>query len=226
MKKVFLVLFLSLGIKLSFSQCDFCGTYKGNNKQRWHELIIKKDSTFEYTYTDKWASLMGSDTKGKWKVIGNKIELNSEFDDNNYEVISKKIDLCENSPRYLVDNCKKLIKIQVVNLKNEYIWHLKSVMINKDTTKVSSILIEDLNNYSSSESSAYFISETVNQINIYNGFYSEFEIKIDDPSVNYIKIKGNFADKPWYSYFIRQKWKIRKNKLSQNKKFGNFIKIK
>lgn len=225
MKKIFsicLILFWSNGLK---AQCEVCGLYEGNTEQRWQELRINADSTFEYKYVDKWATLMGGTTTGKWKIIGNQIELNSKYNDEEFEIITKKSDFCGNVPKYLDSICDNLIKIQFVNLKDEYIWFLKSIMINGDTSKVSFIGSEDIENINdSTPMSCFFESESISQINVFNGFYNELEIYIKEEDINYIKIKGNFTDELWYTYIKKEKWIIKKNKLVNNKKFGKFVK--
>jgi hypothetical protein len=225
MKRSVLILILFFTITITHSQCEICGTYKGNTKKRSQKLIIKKDSSFVYEYTDNWATLMGATTKGTWKIIDGEIELNSEYNDEDFTITTKKLDLCKSAPEYYSDNCEKLIKIQVLNLNNEYIWHLKRVMINGDTSKISSIIFEDPNDSGSDISSSFLIGDRISQINIFNGFYDEFVVFIDNPNINYVKIKGNFSDILWYTYIKKERWKIRKNRLTQNRTFGRFKKI-
>lgn len=225
MKKLLLIfIIIILGNEVK-AQCEICGLYEGNTKQRSQQLRINADSTFEYFYSDNWATLMAATITGSWKIVGNEIELNSKFNDEEFEVFTDKIDLCQNIPNYLNEVCDDLIKVQVVNLEDEYIWFLKSVMINGDTSKISAIGFEDVENIDEfSPVSSFIESDSVNQINIFNGFYGEFEISINEPNINYIKVKGNFADELWYTYIKKEKWRIKKNKLIKNKKFGKFVK--
>ncbi|MDO5969888.1 hypothetical protein Q4Q35_08710 [Flavivirga aquimarina] len=225
MKNIIFILIFFFAVIQSNSQCEICGIYKGTSKERAQKLIIKKDSTFVYDYTDNWATLMGATTKGTWKIVGDEIELNSDYNDEEFTIKTEKIDLCGIVPNYLASNCNKLIKIQVVNSNDEYIWHLRSVMLNEDTSQISTIMFEDYNDYNSSVASSFFVGNSINKINIFNGFYDEFVVLIDDSNVNYVKIKGNFADILWYTYIKKERWKIKKNSLVKNKRFGKFKKI-
>jgi len=224
MKKLILIFIIIILANKVNAQCEICGLYEGNTKQRSQQLTINADSTFEYFYRDNWATLMASTTRGRWRIVGNELVLNSEFNDEEFEVFTDKIDLCLYTPIYLKEVCNDIIKIQVVNLKDEYIWFLKSVMINMDTSKISAIGFEDLENFDESQVSCFIESDSISQINIFNGFYDEFVISINKPDVNYVKIKGNFADELWYTYLKRERWRVKKNKLVKNKKFGKFVK--
>ena len=225
MKKLLIIFILIILGNELIAQCEICGLYIGNTKLRSQQLKINADSTFEYFYRDNWASLMASTTKGNWKIVGNEIELNSEFNDEEFEVFTDKIDLCKDIPNYLKEDCDKLIKVQVVNQDDEYIWILKSVMLNGDTSKISVIGFEEWENIDEFTPISCFIeSDSISQINIFNGFYDEFVISISESNVNYIKIKGNFANELWYTYIKKEKWRIKKNKFVKNKKFGKFVK--
>ena len=208
------------------SDCDICDTYSGNSKTRWQTLIIKPNGTFEYTYRDNWATLIGGKTKGNWEISDDQLVLMSEYNDQDFTVTTHHVNWCQSPPNdpYLMENCENLIKIQVANKQDEGIWFLKSVMINQDTTQISMMGFDENSNLpiEQLESFEFFVEDEITHINFFNGFYDEFEVKINDPSANHILIKGNFSDELWYTYIINEKWDIKKKKLVHNKTFGSF----
>lgn len=212
-----------LCFSLLYGQCDVCGTYKGKNDRRWHSLKINSDSTFEYEYVDQYATLMRATTRGKWQIENKELVLNGDYDIEEYEVEEKKVDLCADLQALGIDTCQNYVKVEILDLEEQYIWAFKKLMLNDDTTSVGNLGFENLDGGETADKiSAYILAAKVEKIVFFNGFYDLLEIEINNPQANLIRVKGNFADQLWYTYIKDQKWKIKKNKLTQNERFGSF----
>lgn len=228
MKIFSLVIILIIFSQFAYAQCTFCGKYLGKNQNRSQTLEIKSDSTFIYEYRDSWGALMAGTTIGKWSIKNEKITLNSKYDLKDYSVEEKWIDYCRENERFkfLDTSCSDVVIIEIKNLEDAYIWHLRNVMINDDTSKIGVISYAYLKDFSSEQTLCVIPSKNLFKITVYNGFYIIFEHEIGKEKCNYIEIKGNFSDSLWYTYIKDQTWRIKRKKLTGNKVLGKFLKKK
>jgi len=207
--------------------CNFCGKYKNRHGDASQTLNIKSDSTFVYEYRGIMASLLGGESKGKWHTKGDSIILNSEYSNKNYKIIEHRINHCDTKlDSFYMDICDSLIRINVKNINNEDIWHLRNVMINSDTSQINWLVLEYLEKDSFYYSGAFFKGDYIDSISIFGNWFLDFEDKVLDSKANNIIIKGNFADRRGYKYFVNESWIINKGKFIGNQNYGDFKKYK
>ena len=225
-KFIFLFLIILLSYIDLFGQCKFCGNYKNKHKDRIQTLSINPDYTFEYKFNGIYAGLMYGNTTGTWKLRNKKIILNSAYSNKDYTITEKKVNHCHSEIYpFLMSNCDSLIRINIKNINDEYVWFLKRIMLNEDTSKISNIIFENLNIDKDPKIAAFFIADKINSFVVFNSWYDELEIKIENPNSNDITVKGNFSDSQWYTYFVNEEWKLGWGKLKGNKNFGDFKRV-
>jgi len=176
------------------------GNYRTKGGFEWGSRIsIKKDSTFIYLWQ---SSLVFGETKGKWKLNGNKLILNSDLQPQkdirpNFHIIDKRN---TNSSDIVLD-------LYFPDSTDVLIGAIGLMFHDGDTIKN---VISDINGH------MRFSKQENDSIKIL--FIGLKDILISDSVNDYFKIATVDDYENMYEYFTNETWKVRGNHLIDNSK--------
>lgn len=180
-------------------------------------LVLRQDSTFSYSWSPLFKSNNSKQikTNGKWSFKGNKIFLNSEYQQDEWRFFEDyKVEYGDSITKIYVQTYDSLISIIKFN----------RIGILKDSLKKSAMLLPDKVNKNTC--SVNFKVPNVDKIVFFSDFFLMPIIKPKKKNSNHFLLQYNLSTNRDYQYMKNLEWDFKGDELSIVVKWGERMKLK